>query len=137
MLVFGSYVAGPAPAGCPHGKTVDRVEPFLIGQAEIIRDRLAKMTAIGEWLAGNVRHASIDGFHLAARTAFASSTFQFAVEFRFQDAINAFSLRSSRSITAKDLAERSPLGPAEIKIMVSAVNILRDEISDHRTNDYI
>src|SRR5436190_17436638 len=40
-------------------------------------------------------------------------------------------------ITAEDLADRSPFSTAKIKIVMPAVNALRDEIADYRTNQHI
>src|SRR6266849_4182669 len=42
-----------------------------------------------------------------------------------------------RSIAAKDLADRSPFPAAEIGVVMTAVNVLRDEVADHGTNDHI
>src|SRR5260370_10275569 len=41
------------------------------------------------------------------------------------------------SIAAKDLADRSPFSAAEIGIVMTTVNVLRDQIPDHAANDYV
>src|SRR5260370_34652588 len=41
------------------------------------------------------------------------------------------------SIAAKDLADRSPLSAAEIGIVMPAVNILREKVSNHAANEHV
>src|ERR1700694_4275005 len=41
------------------------------------------------------------------------------------------------SLAAKELSDRSPFPAAEMGIVMTAVNVLRDKVADHGTNDHV
>src|SRR5438046_9981025 len=92
MLVFRSQIGRPASAGGPPGNALDGVKPFLVGPAEIIRNRLAKVIAVGKGLARDFSHATIDRFDLGPSTATAANSFPVATEFSFQHVLDLLGL---------------------------------------------